>query len=163
MGINSVQKNLTSVLHIQHIQNQIIPFICFRETTYTTMECKANQLAQIASWLHCANFQRQKSTLHPSAVGRKLPLSARRYQLALMGKTPHVGIIGAGVSGLRCADILTQNGAKVTILEARNRIGGRVRPSSSSPWHIIARRKLELMRKWLTLQSRLRRLKSVDT
>ncbi len=43
----------------------------------------------------------------------------RKYQIALMGKTPHVGIIGAGVSGLRCADILAQNGAKVTILEAR--------------------------------------------
>ncbi|KAJ5887884.1 Amine oxidase [Penicillium taxi] len=35
-------------------------------------------------------------------------------------------IIGAGLSGLRCADILTQNGAQVTILEARDRIGGRV-------------------------------------
>lgn len=91
------------------------------------MECKANQLAQLASWLQYASAQRHKSTLHPAAVGRKLPLSARKYQIALMGKTPHVGIIGAGVSGLRCADILAQNGAKVTILEARNRIGGRVR------------------------------------
>ncbi|KAJ5668758.1 hypothetical protein N7462_009828 [Penicillium macrosclerotiorum] len=39
---------------------------------------------------------------------------------------PHVGVIGAGLSGLRCADILLQNGAQVTILEARDRIGGRV-------------------------------------
>ncbi|PCH06605.1 Amine oxidase [Penicillium occitanis (nom. inval.)] len=78
------------------------------------------------SWLQYASVQRHKSTLHPAAVGRKLPLSARKYQIALMGKTPHVGIIGAGVSGLRCADILAQNGAKVTILEARNRIGGRI-------------------------------------
>ena len=38
----------------------------------------------------------------------------------------HIGIIGAGLSGLRCADILIQNGARVTILEARDRIGGRV-------------------------------------
>lgn len=43
-----------------------------------------------------------------------------------MAKFPHVGIVGAGISGLRCADILLQNGAKVTILEARDRIGGRV-------------------------------------
>lgn len=43
-----------------------------------------------------------------------------------MGKTPRVAIIGAGVSGLRCADILGQNGAQVTIFEARDRVGGRV-------------------------------------
>lgn len=43
-----------------------------------------------------------------------------------MSAKPHVGVIGAGLSGLRCADILAQNGARVTILEARDRIGGRV-------------------------------------
>lgn len=43
-----------------------------------------------------------------------------------MSTKPHVGIIGAGLSGLRCADTLLQNGARVTILEARDRIGGRV-------------------------------------
>lgn len=43
-----------------------------------------------------------------------------------MSTKPHVGIVGAGLSGLRCADILLQNGAQVTILEARDRIGGRV-------------------------------------
>ncbi|KAF2087316.1 FAD/NAD(P)-binding domain-containing protein [Saccharata proteae CBS 121410] len=42
------------------------------------------------------------------------------------GRKPHVCIVGAGVSGLRCADILLQAGIKVTILEARNRIGGRL-------------------------------------
>ncbi|KAK0631089.1 hypothetical protein B0T17DRAFT_590366 [Bombardia bombarda] len=39
----------------------------------------------------------------------------------------HVGVVGAGISGLRCADILLSHGFDVTILEARNRIGGRVR------------------------------------
>ncbi|OTB14601.1 hypothetical protein K445DRAFT_62583 [Daldinia sp. EC12] len=39
---------------------------------------------------------------------------------------PHVGIVGAGASGLRCADILLSHGFKVTILEARDRIGGRI-------------------------------------
>jgi UDP-galactopyranose mutase len=43
-----------------------------------------------------------------------------------MAPSPHIGIVGAGISGLRCADILIQNGARVTILEARDRIGGRV-------------------------------------
>jgi NADPH-dependent glutamate synthase beta subunit-like oxidoreductase len=41
-------------------------------------------------------------------------------------KPKHVGIVGAGVAGLRCADVLLQHGVKVTILEARDRLGGRV-------------------------------------
>jgi monoamine oxidase len=39
---------------------------------------------------------------------------------------PDVIIIGAGVAGLAAAQRLTAKGAKVLILEARNRIGGRV-------------------------------------
>ena len=42
------------------------------------------------------------------------------------GKIPNVCIVGAGVAGLRCADVLLKQGAKVTILEGRNRVGGRV-------------------------------------
>lgn len=42
------------------------------------------------------------------------------------GKIPNIAIVGAGISGLRCADVLIKCGAKVTIYEARNRIGGRV-------------------------------------
>ncbi|KAL8828244.1 MAG: hypothetical protein Q9170_006688 [Blastenia crenularia] len=37
---------------------------------------------------------------------------------------PHVCVIGAGVSGLRCATVLLQNAYDVTIIEARDRIGG---------------------------------------
>ena len=39
---------------------------------------------------------------------------------------PHVCIVGAGVSGLRCAAVLLDHHYEVTIIEARNRIGGRV-------------------------------------
>ncbi|KAJ6510413.1 hypothetical protein C8R45DRAFT_858272 [Mycena sanguinolenta] len=39
---------------------------------------------------------------------------------------PHVCIVGAGISGLRCADVLLSKGFQVTILEARDRIGGRI-------------------------------------
>ncbi|KAF2278722.1 amine oxidase [Westerdykella ornata] len=42
------------------------------------------------------------------------------------GKSPHVCIVGAGVAGLRCADVLLQHGAKVTMIEGRDRIGGRL-------------------------------------
>lgn len=49
-------------------------------------------------------------------VGRLLP----------KGRVPHVCVVGAGFAGLRTADILSQRGLKVTIIEARDRIGGRV-------------------------------------
>lgn len=41
-------------------------------------------------------------------------------------RVPHIGIVGAGLAGLRCADILLQHGFRVTILEGRERIGGRL-------------------------------------
>ncbi|KAK4506718.1 hypothetical protein PRZ48_000451 [Zasmidium cellare] len=41
-----------------------------------------------------------------------------------------VGIVGAGFAGLRCADVLLRHGFKVTVLEARNRLGGRVAQSN---------------------------------
>ncbi|KEF58422.1 uncharacterized protein A1O9_06348 [Exophiala aquamarina CBS 119918] len=44
---------------------------------------------------------------------------------------PHVAVIGAGMAGLRCSTVLARSGFKVTILEARNRIGGRVHQQSS--------------------------------
>ena len=43
-----------------------------------------------------------------------------------VSRIPHVCVIGAGVSGLRCTDVLLQHGVKVTLLEGRNRVGGRV-------------------------------------
>lgn len=42
------------------------------------------------------------------------------------GRRLRVCVVGAGVAGLRAADTLARHGAEVTILEARNRIGGRV-------------------------------------
>lgn len=39
---------------------------------------------------------------------------------------PHVCIVGTGIAGLRCAAVLLEKAVRVTMLEARNRIGGRV-------------------------------------
>ncbi|KAJ5688692.1 hypothetical protein N7462_003084 [Penicillium macrosclerotiorum] len=42
-------------------------------------------------------------------------------------KIIHVGVIGAGLAGLRCAEILIEHGINVTVIEARDRLGGRSR------------------------------------
>ena len=52
------------------------------------------------------------------------PLLGRKSQL-LKGK--NIIVIGAGISGITAASELTQKGANVTILEANNYIGGRIK------------------------------------
>jgi len=61
----------------------------------------------------------------PSEPNGHQPRMLRR--ILSPGRVPHVCVVGAGVAGLRCADFLIEHGFKVTILEGRNRIGGRVR------------------------------------
>jgi phytoene dehydrogenase-like protein len=52
------------------------------------------------------------------------------HRVSPPGRPPHVCVIGAGLAGLRCAEVLLDGGFQVTILEGRDRIGGRVHQSS---------------------------------
>ncbi|KAJ6437124.1 C6 zinc finger domain-containingprotein [Purpureocillium lavendulum] len=51
--------------------------------------------------------------------------------------SPHIGIIGAGLSGLRCADILLRCGFKVTVVEGRGRVGGRLHQERLPNGHLV--------------------------
>ena len=64
----------------------------------------------------------QRGTL----VGSSLLLNTKSLANPFMGKPKSVIIIGAGFSGLAAAKKLKEAGVSVTILESRNRIGGRV-------------------------------------
>ena len=44
----------------------------------------------------------------------------------VQSRRPHVAVVGAGLAGLRCAEGLLKEGLKVTLFEARDRVGGRV-------------------------------------
>ena len=63
------------------------------------------------------------ATLHGAYLSGE---RAARRLLAAVPQAESVLVIGAGVAGLRAAQVLAGAGREVTVLEARNRIGGRV-------------------------------------
>ncbi len=71
-------------------------------------------------------FLKQTTILTAGAL-----LTTQNFKLNLLAK-PKVVILGAGLSGLAAGKTLVENGYDVTILEARNRIGGRVHSETRS-------------------------------
>ena len=87
---------------------------------YTT-EGRASRMMQDLSI--CSRY------LNHHSNGAPLENTKKTYTRDLEDPELRVGVIGAGIAGLRCAEVLIENGVNVTVLEARDRIGGRVRIS----------------------------------
>lgn len=71
-------------------------------------------------------FCRREFLLSSLAAGAALMLAERRSGAAPRDGAPLVVIIGDGFGGLSCAYQLQRAGGQVTMLEARQRLGGRV-------------------------------------
>jgi NADPH-dependent 2,4-dienoyl-CoA reductase/sulfur reductase-like enzyme len=80
----------------------------------------------LASATTCGGMQSPSSGLSRLGIHIDLHCLLSTIELSIAFKR----IVGAGFAGLRCADVLTRHGFQVTILEARNRLGGRVAQSN---------------------------------
>ena len=76
-------------------------------------------------------------SLFDQSVVESLDEAATDAQPGTGARKMHVGVVGAGISGLRCADVLLRNGCDVTILEARDRLGGRVHQAKLPSGHSV--------------------------
>ncbi|KAK3358914.1 hypothetical protein B0T25DRAFT_448872 [Lasiosphaeria hispida] len=72
-------------------------------------------------------------------LARNLSIMDRvlKYESLDPNRKLHIGVVGAGLAGLRCADLLLRNGFRVTVLEARNRLGGRLHQERLPNGHLI--------------------------
>jgi monoamine oxidase len=65
------------------------------------------------------------SSAHNGTINGTVMQAIRHASTTSSGRTPTVAVIGAGMAGLRCSDVLARSGVKVTLFEARDRVGGR--------------------------------------
>ncbi|KAK4188018.1 hypothetical protein QBC35DRAFT_515014 [Podospora australis] len=97
----------------------------------------SNPLHQTTSKIYRDLYQERcysadRAPRNPSIMDRVIQL-----QFPRSNQSPHIGIVGAGLAGLRCADILLRYGFRVTILEARDRIGGRIYQEPLQDGHLV--------------------------
>jgi polyamine oxidase len=87
----------------------------------------------MAQSFHVSSPPTGSSSLKPSNCGSDLvaPFEAATLEelpkgTAARSESKKVIVVGAGISGLRAAAVLHRHGCEVVVLEARDRIGGRI-------------------------------------
>lgn len=69
----------------------------------------------------------------------------------------HVVVVGGGIAGLAAATVLTERGVRVTLLEAHDQLGGRVRAWPTGAGRTMSRGFHAFFRQYYTLRALLRR------
>lgn len=100
-----------------------------RSVSYTTLSRRASS----SIYLDLVDFHRSSSRDTSTSSHSSLMIKRFLNPTAM----PHIGIVGAGVSGLRCAEVLINHGFHVTILEGRNRLGGRMHQATLPSGHSV--------------------------
>ncbi|KAM0333334.1 hypothetical protein ACHAQA_001995 [Verticillium albo-atrum] len=74
----------------------------------------------------------------PDQAFQSLPLNpTATREMCTSEPSPHVAVVGAGLAGLRCVDILERYGFRVTLIEGRDRLGGRVAQEMLPNGHLV--------------------------
>ncbi|KAH8687593.1 hypothetical protein BGZ60DRAFT_522243 [Tricladium varicosporioides] len=76
-------------------------------------------------------------TYSDERIKRLIMDSSKKHRTYDASRKTRIGVVGAGIAGLRCADVLLQYGFSVTVIDARNRLGGRTHQATLPSGNVV--------------------------
>ncbi|XP_066469147.1 L-amino-acid oxidase-like [Tiliqua scincoides] len=109
----------------QYIGHQNMDQLCFLFLLLTAAVISENRAAEQEEWMKCFNDPDYEELLDIARNG-----------LGRTSKPQTIVIVGAGISGLTAAKLLKDAGHKVQVLEASDRVGGRIKTYREKDWYV---------------------------